>query len=174
MYFTGKCDSPSIESFIKERKSVWEDNWPHCVDLKLQGDAIIWWKSFDYKEMMTLSNGEFEKILLDKWSHGENQDKERTKSIFSGEKDILQVHGCIHKETIIVSINPSCMHNFINVQLVNRLQVPIKNIQSTHVKGENVQIFKDLNITMDKYVLLSYFYAMDRDEVDIVLGYPWI
>jgi hypothetical protein len=66
------------------------------------------------------------------------------------------------------------MHNFINVQLVNRLQVPIKNIQSTQVEGENVQIFKDLKITMDKYVLHSDFYAMDMDEVDIVLGYPWI
>jgi hypothetical protein len=66
------------------------------------------------------------------------------------------------------------MHNFINVQLVNRLQVPIKNVQSTHVEGENVQIFKYLKITMDKYVLHSDFYAMDMDEVDIVLGYPWI
>jgi hypothetical protein len=27
---------------------------------------------------------------------------------------------------------------------------------------------------MDKYVLHSNFYAMDMDEVDIVLGYPWI
>jgi hypothetical protein len=85
-----------------------------------------------------------------------------------------QIFFCIHKENIIVSINPSCMHNFINVQLVNRLQVPIKNIQSTDVEGENVQIFKDLKITMDKYVLHSDFYAMNMDEVDIVLGYPWI
>jgi hypothetical protein len=123
---------------------------------------------------MTLSNGEFEKILLDKWSHGENKDTKRTKSLFSCDKSILQVHGCIHKENVIVSINLSCVHNFINVQLVNRLQVPVKNIQSTQVEGENVQIFKDLKITMDKYVLHSYFYTMDMDEVDIVLGYPWI
>ena len=27
---------------------------------------------------------------------------------------------------------------------------------------------------MDKYVLHSYFYDMDMDEVDIVLGYTWI
>lgn len=27
---------------------------------------------------------------------------------------------------------------------------------------------------MDKYVLHLDFYAMDMDEVDIVLGYPWI
>jgi hypothetical protein len=54
------------------------------------------------------------------------------------------------------------------------LQVPAKNVQSTQVEGENVQIFKDLKIAMDKYVLHSNFYAMDMDEVDIVLGYPWI
>jgi hypothetical protein len=42
-----------------------------------------------------------------------------------------QVHGCIQQGDIIVSINPSCQQNFINVQLVNRLQVPTNNIQST-------------------------------------------
>jgi hypothetical protein len=64
MYFTGKCDGPSIESFIKEIKSVWEDTWPHWVALKLQGDAAIWWKSLDYEEMMRLSNVEFEKNIV--------------------------------------------------------------------------------------------------------------
>jgi hypothetical protein len=59
MYFIGKCDGPSIESFIKEIKSAWEDTWSHWVDLKLQGDVAIWWKSLDYKEMMRLSNVEF-------------------------------------------------------------------------------------------------------------------
>jgi hypothetical protein len=50
-------------------------------------------------------------------------------------------------------------HNFINVNLAKILQVPTKNIQSTYVEGENVQIFKDLNITMDKYVLhLDFLY----------------
>jgi len=131
MYFTGKCDGPSIESFIKERKSACGYMWPHLVGFKLQGDAAIWWKSLDYKEMMRLSNGEIEKILLDKWSQGENKDKERTKSLFLCEKYILQALGCIHKENIIISINPSCMHNFVNVQLVNILQVPTKNIGST-------------------------------------------
>jgi hypothetical protein len=29
MHFTGKCDGPSIEAFIKERNSAWEENWPH-------------------------------------------------------------------------------------------------------------------------------------------------
>jgi hypothetical protein len=122
--------------------------------------------------MRGISDEEFEKVFLEKWSHAKS--KERSKGLFSCGNSILQVHGCIHKENIIVSINPSFLHNFINVQLVNRLQVSAKNVQSTHVEGENVQIFKDLKITMDKYVLHSDFYAMDMDEVDIVLGYPWI
>jgi hypothetical protein len=124
--------------------------------------------------MMTLSNEEFEKILLDRWSHGKNKDTERTKGLFSCGNSILQVHGCIHKEKVIISINPSCMHNFINIQLVNRLQVPAKNVQGTQVVSENVQIFKYLKLSMDKYVLHSYFYAIDMDDVDIVLGYPWM
>jgi len=27
---------------------------------------------------------------------------------------------------------------------------------------------------MDKYVLYSYFYAINMDDVDVVLGYPWM
>jgi hypothetical protein len=53
--------------------------------------------------------------------------------------------------------------------LAKRLQVPTKHIQSTQVEGENVQIFKDLKLTMDKYVLHSYFHAIDMDDVDIIL-----
>jgi hypothetical protein len=54
------------------------------------------------------------------------------------------------------------------------LQVPTKNIQSTQVEGESVQIFKYLKLSKEKYVMHSYFYAIDMDDVNIVLGYPWI
>jgi hypothetical protein len=37
-----------------------------------------------------------------------------------------------------------------------------------------VKFFKYLKLNIDKYVLHLDFYAMDMDEVDIVLGYPWI
>jgi hypothetical protein len=66
------------------------------------------------------------------------------------------------------------MHNFINIKLVSRSQVPTKKIQSTQVEGENIQIFKDLKITMDKYVFHSDFHAKDMVVVDVVLGYPWM
>jgi hypothetical protein len=32
--------------------------------------------------------------------------------------------------------------------------------------------FKDLKITMDKYVLHSDFHATNMNDVDIILGYP--
>ena len=35
--------------------------------------------------------------------------------------------------------------------------------------GVNVQVFKDLKITLDKYALHSDFQAIDMDNVDIVL-----
>ena len=40
--------------------------------------------------------------------------------------------------------------------------------------GEHVQVFKDLKLTMDKYVLHSDFYALDMKDVDIILGYLWM
>jgi len=81
--------------------------------------------------MMSFFEEALERLLLDKWSHTKCKDKNITKGLFSCGKSILQVHGCIHKENVTISINPSCQFFIINVQLVNRLQVPSKNIQST-------------------------------------------
>jgi hypothetical protein len=81
--------------------------------------------------MMALSNEEFEKVFLDKWYHMKCKDKDITNGLFSCKKSILQVHGCIHKENAIVSTNPSCQQTFVNVHLVNRLQIPAKNIHIT-------------------------------------------
>ena len=43
------------------------------------------------------------------------KDKDCTKGLFSYGNSILQVQGCIHKEHVIVSINPSCQQNLINI-----------------------------------------------------------
>jgi hypothetical protein len=91
------------------------------VSLHLQGDAFIWWASLKYSQIMELSDEEFEKLFLDRWSHTNCRDEERTKGLFLGGKYILKFHGRIQKENIIVSINPSCQQNLINVHLVNRL-----------------------------------------------------
>jgi hypothetical protein len=115
--------------------------------------------------MMTLSKREFEQILLDRWSHGKNKDTKSTKGLFSCGKSILQVHGSIHKENVIVSINPSCKQKNFNIQLVNRFQISKKNIQITHFAGENTNFFKDLKLNMDKYVLHSDFEALDEEKL---------
>jgi hypothetical protein len=125
-------------------------------------------------KMMALSDEEFEKLFLDRWSHVGKKDKEEHQGFIFMWKLYITGSWMHSKEKVIVSINPSCQQNFINVQLVNRLQVPTKNIQSTQVEGENVQIFKDLKITMDKYVLHSDFCAIDMNDVDVILGYPWM
>ena len=58
--------------------------------------------------------------------------------------------------------------------LAKKLQVLAQHIQSTQVDGETFQIFKDLNIIMDKDELHSYFYGLYIDDVDVILGYPWM
>ena len=97
------------------------------------------------------------RIFLDRWNHGTKKDTNSSRDLFSCTNIIIQVHGCIRKENLIIFINSSSKHNFTNVNLTKRLQIPTKNIQSTRLEGEKVQFFKDLKITMDKYVLHSYF-----------------
>ena len=99
---------------------------------------------------------------------GKKETKE-PKGLFSAGIYLLQAHGLIQKEKIIVSINPSCKHNFINVNLTNKLQVPAKQIENTQVDDEDVQVYKDLNISMDKYVLHGDFYTSEMDNMDVVL-----
>ena len=122
--------------------------------------------------METLSDEKFGQVFLEKWSHAKKKHIESHKGLFSWGKILLQVDGHIQKENVIISINPSCKNNFINVNLSKRLQVSEKHIQDTQVDGENVHVFKDLKVTMDKYVLHSIFYVVDMDGRDVVLGYP--
>ena len=97
-----------------------------------------------------------------------------TNGLSSSGISLLKVHGCIQQDKVIVSINPSCKNNYINVDLTHRLKVLTDNICSTQVDGEHVQVFKDQKITVDKYALHYDFHSIDMDNDDIVLGYPWM
>ena len=57
-----------------------------------------------------------------------------------------------------MSINPNSKHHFINVHLAKILQVPAKQMKHTQVNNEQLKVYKDLKISMDKYVLHSDFY----------------
>ena len=81
------------------------------------------------------------------------KDNANNTSFSSCGHSILHLHGLLWQDKLIVSIRSSFQHNFINVDLTQRLKVPRKKMCSIHVDGEHVQVFKDLNIIMDKYVL---------------------
>jgi hypothetical protein len=172
MKFLGKIDGPTIEEYITYWKKRCSYVWILCLSTYLVDTTAIWCESLNHDKLKTLSNDEFEQVFLDKWSHAKKKDIESHKGLFSCGNILFQVHGCIQKKKVIVSINHSCKHNFINVNLTKILQILEKHIQGTQVDGENVQVFKDLKVIMDKYVLHSNFCVVDMDGVDVVLGYP--
>ena len=112
---------------------------------------------FNHDKMRTLSDHEYEQIFLDKWSHGKKKHNASPNGLCG--LSILQVHGYIQQEKVIICINPSCGHNFIHVDLAKILKVPTKDISNTQVDGKHVQVFKYFKITMGNYVLHSDFQA---------------
>ena len=105
--------------------------WKVLLPLGFQDDAARWWYSHANKQLSKLSDAEFERVLLDKWSRARKKENETHRGLFSSVVSLLQVHGLIQKEKIIVSINPSCKQNLINVNLAKKLQVPAKHMEHT-------------------------------------------
>lgn len=60
------------------------------------------------------------------------------------------------------------------MDVAQNLQVQAKHIEESQMDGKQIQVFEDLKLSMDKYVLHSDFYALHMDGMDIVLGYPWL
>jgi len=58
--------------------------------------------------------------------------------------------------------------------VAKKLQVSANHIAKSLVDNEDVQIYKDLKLSMDKYVLHCDFYTSYMDNMDVVLGYPWM
>jgi hypothetical protein len=78
------------------------------------------WEFLNHDNKFKLPYEEYEKLFLDGWSHAMNNDKEITKGLCPCD-NLLHVHGCIQQENVILSINPSKKHNFINIVLAKRL-----------------------------------------------------
>jgi len=172
--FTGNDNGSTIEEHINRYKRIFRNNWKSMAMASFKDEAATWWGLLNQKKCLNLPDEELEQLLLDRWSHVRKQDKEKHVGLFPTGISLLQVHGLIQKEKIVVSINPSCKHNFISVNLEKKLQVPAKQIEHTQVDNEDVQVYKDLKISMDKYVLHGDFYASEMDNMDVVLGYPWM
>ena len=174
LLFAGKDNGPPIEEYIKQQKSAWATNWRDSWWFGFKDEAYKWYLSLDNKQLTKLSDAEFEKVLLNKWSRARKKENEPRKGLFSTDAFLLQVHGLIQKEKIVVTINPSCKQNLISVNLAKRLQVPAKHMETAQEYNEDVQVYKDLKISMDKYVWHGDFYTSEMDNMDVVLGYPWM
>ena len=163
--------------------------------LYLDNERRQWWQEHQCSNGRFLTWDAFKKALIERFDRKSNPVDRLTQTdtkpskafIFTGKKEtkepkglffagisILQVHGLIQKEKIIVSINPSCKQNLINVNLAKKLQVPAKHIENTQVDDEDVQVYKDLKLSMNKYVLYGDFYSSDMDNMVVVLGYAWM
>lgn len=81
-YFTTKDNGPTIEEFIEKQKSLREKRWKTFIWLGLRDEVAIWWSSLDETKLYKLSDEEFEKVLLDKWSHARKQENETHKGLF--------------------------------------------------------------------------------------------
>ncbi len=83
---------------------------------------MVWYNSLDYSKMKALSDEDFEKVILDKWSDNVKKDQDSSKGLFSYEYSLLKIHGCIQNENVVVSINPSCRYSFIHVDLAKKIK----------------------------------------------------
>jgi len=128
MIFTGKDDGLTIEKFIESQKRDCPWCWKEKIGYYLKDEAAIWWKSLESEILKLCCADKIEKLFLDKWSHIGKKETKKPKWLFSTGISLLEVDGCIQKEKIIVSINPSCKYNLINVNLAKRLQVSAKHI----------------------------------------------
>ena len=79
--------------------------------LGFKDEAAKWWFSLDRKQLTKLSDVEFERALLEKWSWARKKENETHKGLIPTGISLLQIHGLLQKEKIIVSINLSCKHN---------------------------------------------------------------
>jgi len=66
MFFTGKNDGPTIETFIESQKCDFPWCWKDKIGYYLKDDAAIWWKSLDSEILKLCCADEIEKLFLDK------------------------------------------------------------------------------------------------------------
>ena len=68
MKFTGNDDGPSIEEFILFLKEQYSNMWRPWLCFCIQDDAWRWWESLNKDKLWALSDEDYEKLLLDRWS----------------------------------------------------------------------------------------------------------
>jgi hypothetical protein len=67
-FFTGQDDGPNIEEILAFRKKQYTNLWRTWIYLCFQDDASRWWTFLNHDKIMTLSDEDYEKFLLARWS----------------------------------------------------------------------------------------------------------
>jgi hypothetical protein len=77
-------------------------------------------------------------------------------------------------------IDGGATHNFIDVALVTRRQIPTEEFEGFNVvvvDGYNMactQRIKGLEVTLGNYTLTYDFYVIDLEDTHVVLGVQWL
>jgi hypothetical protein len=99
--FSRKIDGLSIEEFINSIKLEFHTNWIFEFNCYLEIDIVAWGHLHDDDKMEELTTEAYEHVFLARWSHVDKKDKKSTRTLFSCDNSILQVHGCIQREKIL-------------------------------------------------------------------------
>jgi len=109
MKFIGSDDGPTIEEFIAFLKEQYSNMWRPWLYFCIQDDAWRWWEPLNKDELRVLSDEDYEKFLLDRWSSTTSTNTKRHKEILqhdnvstnglpSCHNSLLQVQGCLQQE----------------------------------------------------------------------------
>jgi len=67
--FTGNDKGLIIQELLERQKSLWPKHWKGFVVAYFKDEVTTWWKSLNRMKWLNPPKEEFEKLLLDKWSH---------------------------------------------------------------------------------------------------------
>jgi hypothetical protein len=92
----------------------------------------------------------------------------------------LKIEGYIKKKKVIVLIDLSSTHNFINSKIAKDLNFfiyPAPKFQVMVADGKTINCTRkchNINLSMGEYVLKSPMIAIPMGGVDVVLGVKWL
>lgn len=92
----------------------------------------------------------------------------------------LKLEGSIKGEKVVVMIDPGATHNFISLETIQRLQLPVSPSKSFGVSlgtGAAVQgegECKQVEVVMQGVVIMEDFLPLPLGNSDIILGIQWL
>jgi predicted aspartyl protease len=92
----------------------------------------------------------------------------------------FRVRGIVQGQRVTTLIDGGATHNFIDVALVTRRQIPVEDFEGFNVVVEDgynmacTQRIRGLEVTLGNYTLTDEFYVIDLADTHVVLGVQWL